>query len=157
MKKGSSKYTKQLLTKLVNKHNNVADIVRELGLRVGGGSHNLICKRIKECGINTSHFKKRGWSSTKANVTNEHTVETFKKYVLCKNGLGWKSHRIKEKLYKFKLKKEECEKCGQSNIWNKNKLVLHLHHLNEDHTDNRLENLQILCPNCHSQTRAVNP
>ena len=27
-----------------------------------------------------------------------------------------------------------------------------LHHVNGDGSDNRLENLQMLCPNCHSQT-----
>jgi 5-methylcytosine-specific restriction endonuclease McrA len=29
-----------------------------------------------------------------------------------------------------------------------------LHHVNGDNTDNRLENLQVLCPNCHSQTES---
>ena len=45
-------------------------------------------------------------------------------------------------------------KCSTCNIdsWNGKKLVLELDHINWNHTDNRLENLRFLCPNCHSQT-----
>ena len=41
--------------------------------------------------------------------------------------------------------------CGLSE-WINGKLVLELDHINGDHTDNRIENLRFLCPNCHSQT-----
>lgn len=42
--------------------------------------------------------------------------------------------------------------CGIGNEWNGKPLTLQLDHINGDHSDNRLENLRILCPNCHSQT-----
>lgn len=50
------------------------------------------------------------------------------------------------------LLKEECVLCGQNNIWNGKKLVLQLDHKNGNNKDNRIENLRILCPNCHTQT-----
>ena len=53
------------------------------------------------------------------------------------------------------MKKNECEnpKCPcKGGYWLDNLLVCQLHHINGDNTDNRLDNLQILCPNCHSQT-----
>lgn len=49
------------------------------------------------------------------------------------------------------LKEERCEVCGLD-AWCRAPLVLQLHHVNGDGLDNRLENLQLLCPNCHSQT-----
>jgi Zn finger protein HypA/HybF involved in hydrogenase expression len=58
---------------------------------------------------------------------------------------------IKERLITAGIKRNECEKCGISR-WRKRSLSLCLHHINGDRHDNRLENLELLCPNCHSQT-----
>ena len=59
------------------------------------------------------------------------------------------SSRLKEKLIRDGIKKEECELCG-AREWLGKKLPLELHHKNGNHFDNNLNNLQILCPNCHS-------
>lgn len=59
------------------------------------------------------------------------------------------SFKLKEKLIRDGLKECKCEICGIS-TWQEVKLPLELHHKNGNHMDNTLENLQILCPNCHS-------
>ena len=59
------------------------------------------------------------------------------------------SYKLKEKLIRDGLKEDACELCGAS-IWQGVKLPLELHHKNNNHQDNALENLMILCPNCHS-------
>jgi Zn finger protein HypA/HybF involved in hydrogenase expression len=60
--------------------------------------------------------------------------------------------KLKVKLLKSGIKTNECEECGQKEIWNGKKLIMHLDHINGKSDDHRLENLKMLCPNCHSQT-----
>jgi hypothetical protein len=59
---------------------------------------------------------------------------------------------IKQRLLAAGLKQNRCEQCGIC-TWRGERLSLALHHVNGNRHDNRLENLALLCPNCHSQTR----
>ena len=67
-------------------------------------------------------------------------------------GVVYQSSKLKIKLVQNGLKEDKCEICGCPNIWHDKPLVLQLDHINGDHYDNRIENLRIVCPNCHSQT-----
>ncbi len=60
-------------------------------------------------------------------------------------------NHIKQRLFDLGVKANACEVCGISE-WCGQPLSLALHHVNGRGQDNRLENLQLLCPNCHSQT-----
>jgi 5-methylcytosine-specific restriction endonuclease McrA len=60
-------------------------------------------------------------------------------------------NNVKLRLIGAGIKEPRCERCGIAR-WHKRSLSLCLHHINGDRHDNRLENLQLLCPNCHSQT-----
>jgi len=60
-------------------------------------------------------------------------------------------NHIKLRMLAAGLKQNQCEECGISR-WRNRALSLCLHHINGDGHDNRLENLRLLCPNCHSQT-----
>jgi hypothetical protein len=55
---------------------------------------------------------------------------------------------LKRRLYREGLKEPRCELCGQDEEWRGRKMALILDHINGVATDNRLENLQIVCPNC---------
>jgi Zn finger protein HypA/HybF involved in hydrogenase expression len=62
------------------------------------------------------------------------------------------SSSLKKRLFEEGIKKEVCEICGVNNIWEGRILSLHLDHIDGDKYNNKLCNIRILCPNCHSQT-----
>jgi hypothetical protein len=55
---------------------------------------------------------------------------------------------LKKRLYREGIKERRCEQCGQDEIWRGRQMSLILDHINGNARDNRLENLQIVCPNC---------
>jgi len=69
------------------------------------------------------------------------------------NKVGMRPTNLKNRLFEEGYKERKCEKCPTGETWENEPLVLELHHKDGNPKNNRLENLQILCPNCHSQTR----
>jgi len=70
------------------------------------------------------------------------------------NGLRpqYPTNNLKRRLISEGILEEKCAECDHSGLWNGLPLVLHLDHINGINDDHRIENLQLLCPNCHSQT-----
>lgn len=62
-----------------------------------------------------------------------------------------KSNTLKNKLIEDGIKEHKCEECKKKN-WNGKSIPLELHHVDGNRHNNSIENLQILCPNCHAQT-----
>lgn len=71
--------------------------------------------------------------------------------IFIKDKDGGKSS-VRKYIRLYKLIEEKCKECGLSETWNGKPLTLQLEHMSGDSTDDRLENLCWLCPNCHSQT-----
>ena len=61
------------------------------------------------------------------------------------------SHKIRLRILEDKIKEHKCEQCNNTE-WLGDPIPLELHHIDGDHYNNKLENLQLLCPNCHAKT-----
>ena len=71
--------------------------------------------------------------------------------VLTAQGRKTSRAHLRWRLLKDNILGSVCAECGIIE-WQGKPLSMHLHHINGDKNDNRLDNLQLLCPNCHSQT-----
>ncbi|MBI5405721.1 HNH endonuclease [Candidatus Kaiserbacteria bacterium] len=65
-------------------------------------------------------------------------------------GSNYGLYRLKLRLFKVGLKKSKCEECGWAQKSPDGRIPIELDHINSNRYDNRIENLRILCPNCHS-------
>lgn len=145
------KYTKDALEPIIKKSRSIAQVLFFLNLKPTGGNYENIKSRIKDFNLDISHFKGKSWSK-KQKLDKRTKKNDFISNILILDDKKRQSSKLKKHLYDFNLKKPLCEKCGQNENWCNEKLILHLDHINGNNKDNRLENLRILCPNCHSQT-----
>jgi 5-methylcytosine-specific restriction endonuclease McrA len=149
------KYTKELMEAVVEDSVTYSDVFRKLnpGKTLHGGSVDWVKKKLNEFEIDVSHFLGRAWLRNRTGIIcrTMPKQEFIEKYLII--GSEIISDRLKRKLIKYKIKEDVCEICGNMGIWNGERLVLQIDHINGIRNDNRLSNLRILCPNCHSQTR----
>ena len=121
-------------------------VLLKLNLREAGGNYEQVKKYIAELGIKIEHFKGRAWNRG-LQVKGVPRIPLEK--VLVKKSF-YQSFKLKKRLFAAKLKPMQCEECGWAKTTADGYLPLELDHINGDRRDNRLENLRILCPNCHS-------
>lgn len=134
------------LRRIVKNVYSLRQVIKKLGLVPAGGNYQQIKKYIKENNINISHFKGKGWNKGLKLARNPRLgLEK----ILIKNGT-FQSYKLKKRLFASGLKKPVCELCGWSRISIDGRIPLEIDHINGDGQDNRLVNLRILCPNCHS-------
>ena len=140
------KYTKELLEDNVKNCYSFAELCRRLGLKPEGSNPKTLRKKMDEFNIDYSHFIGQAWNK---NIDNPVYKNIYLPRLCAHSSLS--SSNVKSLVYRLRIKENKCEKCGISE-WQGKPLICELHHINGDTRDNRIENLQILCPNCHSQT-----
>lgn len=138
----SPRYSEDEVRRAVDHSRSVAEALRRLGLRAAGGNFKSFKKLVTHYGISTDHFSPR-WSVP----LNLRRSLTPLDEILVEESLYSRGH-LKRRLYDAGLKQRRCELCDQDEHWRGRTMSLILDHINGVSTDNRLENLQIVCPNC---------
>lgn len=127
-------YTDEDFAKAVKESFSIAQVLDKLGLIKAGGNYDQFRVNVARLNLDVSHFTGKVWSKGKC-------VKTYSNYTRSK---GRKNFLIKERGHK-------CEDCKNTE-WKGKPIILELHHINGNRADNRKENLQILCCNCHATT-----
>ncbi len=146
MKHRKCKWTLDELRDAVKKSTSIRQVLSKLGLIEAGGNYDQIKKWIAEIHADTSHFVGRGWRKGKK-YDYKPKVPLEEVMVL---GSDYQSFKLKRRLFLGNIKEKKCEECGWAKYSKDGRLPLELDHINGNKRDNRLENLRILCPNCHS-------
>ena len=139
-------WTKKQLINAVAQSRSFRQALRRLGLRATGGNYDQIKKYIRELSLDIGHFKGKGWNRGLRGI-GKPLIPLEK--ILVRNN-SFQSYKLKKRLFAANLKSQHCEICGWAKKTADGYLPLELDHINGDSHDNRLENLRILCPNCHS-------
>jgi len=112
---------------------------RQFALQLGysENSTDSVKKLIDKYQLDVSHFKGQGWSKDSIDMS------IFQYNKSCKSDTMIRALTI--------LRGWKCEKCGRTE-WEGQQIPLCVHHIDGNHINNQIENLQVLCPNCHAQT-----
>lgn len=123
-----------------------AEVVSVLGLsRKAAGNWKTVKEAIADNDLDASHFTHRPRVHSGGPSTRPLSD------ILVAGGKRYGTSNLRKRLLSEGLKAYLCEECGLSE-WRGQPIALELDHISGDNVDNRLENLKMLCPNCHAQT-----
>lgn len=136
------KYSKELMEEAAKNAYSITQVCKNIGLSPVGGNLNTVKKKLQLYNIDTSHFTGQRWNKGLKHI---NKTAIYKLEDILQENINYSSDTLKKRLIAEGYKESKCEVCGYEEN-------LELHHINGNHYDNHLENLQILCPNCHAKT-----
>lgn len=145
---GPTTWDDEALRRAVRGSRSVAEVMRTLGVRPGGRAHRAVRRRIDELGLPTDHMTGRGWARGRRNPAGRSRVPLEELLV---SGRHVQTARLRQRLIDEGVFEARCAIC-QGERWLGEPMPLELDHINGDRRDNRIENLRLLCPNCHAGT-----
>lgn len=141
-----SRWEESNLRKAVESASSIRGVIHNLGLIPAGGNYSQCYFYINKYSIDTSHFRGQAWC--KGLSVPRKPLYALEELLV--RGRRTARTNLKRRLYDAGLKEPKCEECGWCEKGANGRIPVELDHINGDNMDNRLENLRILCPNCHS-------
>lgn len=144
-------YTKEWLSELCKESYSYAEVLRKAGRKQGGGTQATLRKKIEEFKIDISHFTGQAWKK-QSNCSPQVYKEKYSlDEILIKNS-PITQKVLREYVKRHNLLEYKCQTCGCDGNWQNGKISLEIDHINGNNSDDRIENLRYLCPNCHALT-----
>lgn len=140
------RWTDNELIEAVENSTSYRAVIVKLRLVPAGGNYVQVQNRIRDLGLETAHFSGMQWNKGKT----YHTKKRATLEVLLRENSRVQSYKLKNRLFEAGIKQRKCELCDWAQRSVDGRIPLELDHINGNRNDNRLNNLRILCPNCHS-------
>ena len=138
--------TKKQLNELIEKNNSLSGILRDMGIKCNSGNYQTLHRYANKFDLYLGDIL-----NDNSKYIGQQNGVTYKlSEILIKDSSYGNTHCLKNRLFNEGIKERKCEKCGQDEWWNGEKMSLILDHINGVHNDNRIENLRIVCPNCNA-------
>lgn len=147
------KLTKEEIQNALDSLNSYTEILEKFNLNPYSGMRNTFMSRIKEEGYDVSKFEKNSNEYKKSICIGKFSKNNKKDLssILTENSSYSRVH-LKKRLVSENILENKCSECSIYDVWNNKPISLQLDHINGIRNDNRIKNLRLLCPNCHSQT-----
>ena len=142
----TKRWTIEQLAIAASDSKSVRQVLQKLGLVEAGGNYAQIKKYLSLHKIEISHFSGPVWNKGLRGLGKP--LLRLEEILVADS--DFQSFKLKKRLFEAKLKLPICEECGWRKQSEDGRVPLELDHINGDRRDNRIENLRILCPNCHS-------
>jgi len=150
MNKKYNNYKKDELALIVADSMSLSEVLRKCDKRPVGGNISHLKRVCSKFQIDLSHMTGQAWNKGKVSLNKRNPIERLVTRDI--NSGRQKASHLRNGLIALGIP-EICNECKIESFWNNKKLILEIDHINEKHWDDSPENLQFLCPNCHSQKR----